>query len=105
LALVEQPVVGAADALLLAEMERAGWTGIDARFGWPESLVYAVGQYAESKQWPYRGAGCATGRWTSSVATGETPRPDIGSAAPCNVRAGSTCHEPESLGRLAAGAV
>src|SRR4051812_1351140 len=52
MALVTPPVLGATDAVLLGEMERAGWAGIDAPFGWPETFVQAVGQYSATAEWP-----------------------------------------------------
>jgi hypothetical protein len=53
MALVKPPVLGATDAALLDEMGHARWTGIDAPFGWPETFVQAVGQYAATAEWPH----------------------------------------------------
>src|SRR5688500_1804398 len=51
-ALVELPQTGRAEADVLDEMERADWIGIDAPFGWPDAMVTAIADYAETGHWP-----------------------------------------------------
>lgn len=53
MALVELPRVGMLDTVLLAEMQRADWTGITgAPFGWPDALLETLATYAETGRWP-----------------------------------------------------
>jgi hypothetical protein len=52
MALVELPVVGADDEALLDAMETAGWTGVDAPFGWPEPFVHAISHFRFFAEWP-----------------------------------------------------
>lgn len=49
---VAKLVVGADDAQLLRQIERADWTGIDCPFGWPDPMVEAVYAYARDGSWP-----------------------------------------------------
>lgn len=51
-ALVERPVVGAPEVRILNEMQSADWIGIDAPFGWPDTMVEAIHAYAHGEPWP-----------------------------------------------------
>lgn len=53
MAMVELPRVGQPEAVLLAEMDRADWTGITgAPFGWPDAMLDAITTFAETGRWP-----------------------------------------------------
>lgn len=51
-ALVGTPARGVDDDELLAAMQAADWTGIDAPFGWPEPFTVALAHYLRCAQWP-----------------------------------------------------
>jgi predicted nuclease with RNAse H fold len=51
-ALVELPVVGRSANDLLPAMKKAHWIGIDAPFGWPDTMVEAIHRYAHEGIWP-----------------------------------------------------
>jgi predicted nuclease with RNAse H fold len=50
--LVELPVVGGSPSDLLTAMQKADWIGIDAPFGWPDTMVEAIYRYAHEGTWP-----------------------------------------------------
>lgn len=58
-ALVQTPVLGADDDALIAQMQQANCTGIDAPFGWPEEFLAAVVAYSEQGAWPIEGVSTA----------------------------------------------
>lgn len=49
---VSEPSLGLADPELLGLLAEAEWTGIDAPFGWPESMVAALHSYSLQGSWP-----------------------------------------------------
>ena len=49
---VGEPSLGLADPELLELLTYAEWTGIDAPFGWPESMVAALHSYSLEGSWP-----------------------------------------------------
>jgi predicted nuclease with RNAse H fold len=51
-ALVQLPVVGSDDDAVVEAMGSADWIGIDAPFGWPDTMVEAVHGYAKGDPWP-----------------------------------------------------
>src|ERR1700754_3144816 len=52
---VELPRAGRPEGELLDVMQRADWIGIDVPFGWPDAIVLAIADYAETGEtgeWP-----------------------------------------------------
>jgi len=47
-----EPVSPVDDEAALRAMRDADWVGIDAPFGWPETTVRALGEFAERGVWP-----------------------------------------------------
>jgi predicted nuclease with RNAse H fold len=51
-AVVHEPESPVDDDMALAAMAGADWTGIDAPFGWPETIVKALPEFANRGSWP-----------------------------------------------------
>lgn len=49
---LELPQTGRPESDVLDEMLRADSIGIDAPFGWPDAMVAAIADYAETGRWP-----------------------------------------------------